>query len=150
LGELIDSSVFIAAERGDPPLQAALALKRPYEDCFLSAVTVGELLHGVYRAKDQITRNRREAWVEGILGEIPVLPYDEKPRRHPAEPTRSSVWWRRRRIWARSWTPGLRRVWPGWSRTGSNRIKGVGPNATQRSGPESCRPTYAAGYQSES
>jgi predicted nucleic acid-binding protein len=78
---LIDSSVFIAAERGDPPLQAALALMRPYEDCFLSAVTVGEVLHGVYRAKDQATRNRREAWVEGILGEIPVLPYDERVAR---------------------------------------------------------------------
>jgi predicted nucleic acid-binding protein len=48
LGELIDSSVFIAAERGDAPIQVALALKRPYEDSFLSVVTVGELLHGVY------------------------------------------------------------------------------------------------------
>jgi tRNA(fMet)-specific endonuclease VapC len=78
---LIDSSVFVAAERGDAPLQVAFALKRPYEDSFLSVVTVGELLHGVYRAKDQATRNRREAWVEGILGEIPVLPYDERVAR---------------------------------------------------------------------
>ena len=81
MGELIDSSVFIAAERGDAPIQVALALKRPYEDSFLSVVTVGELLHGVYRAKDQVTRNRREAWVEGILGEIPVLAYDERVAR---------------------------------------------------------------------
>lgn len=37
--------------------------------------------HGVYHAKDPVTRNRREAWVEGILGEIPVLPYDERVAR---------------------------------------------------------------------
>jgi len=47
----------------------------------LSVVTVSELLHGVYRAKDPLVRSRREAWVEGIIWEIPVLSYDEKVAR---------------------------------------------------------------------
>jgi tRNA(fMet)-specific endonuclease VapC len=81
LGSLIDSSIFIAAERGEPALRAALALLAPDEgDFFISAVTVFELLHGVHRAMPE-KRAAREAYVENALQTFPILPFDEAAAR---------------------------------------------------------------------
>jgi tRNA(fMet)-specific endonuclease VapC len=77
LGTLIDSSIFIAAERGDAPLRSALALLDPFEDCFISVVTVFELLHGVYRADTPARRSAREAHAERFIQAIPIIPFDE-------------------------------------------------------------------------
>jgi tRNA(fMet)-specific endonuclease VapC len=78
---LIDSSIFIAAERGDPALRSALALLVPEDgDIFVSAVTVFELLHGVHRATSE-KRAAREAYVENALQTFPILAFDEPAAR---------------------------------------------------------------------
>jgi predicted nucleic acid-binding protein len=81
LGSLIDSSIFIAAERGDAGVKAALAQLTPSEgDFYISAVTVFELLHGVHRASPE-KRPTREAYVENALQTFPVLAFDEPAAR---------------------------------------------------------------------
>jgi tRNA(fMet)-specific endonuclease VapC len=71
MGILIDSSVFIAYERGALNLGRLLGLED--EPVAISAVTVSELLHGVYRAEDTRRRERRQRFVEGILSRFPVV-----------------------------------------------------------------------------
>lgn len=81
MGSLIDSSIFIAAERGDPALRSALAvLPQDGGDLFISAVTVFELLHGVHRASTE-KRAAREAFVENALQTFPILAFDEPAAR---------------------------------------------------------------------
>jgi predicted nucleic acid-binding protein len=81
LGSLIDTSIFIAAERGDPALRSTLAALVPEEgDLFISAVTVFELLHGVHRATPE-KRSAREAYVENVLQTFPILVFDEPAAR---------------------------------------------------------------------
>jgi len=75
MGALIDSSVLIAGERGQLDLEALLA-GHSEEDFAISAVTASELLHGVHRARTPAQRNRREAFVEGLLARLPVIPFD--------------------------------------------------------------------------
>ena len=75
MGTLIDSSVLIAAERGQLDLEPLLA-RYAGEDFAISAVTASELLHGVHRARTPAQRSRREAFVEGLLAKLPVSPFD--------------------------------------------------------------------------
>jgi tRNA(fMet)-specific endonuclease VapC len=58
---LLDTAVLFAA-LGDSP--GALA-----------AVTASELLHGVERARDAVVQVRRSAFVEGVLENVPVIPF---------------------------------------------------------------------------
>ena len=76
MGVVIDSSVFIAAERGRFDLGAILA-ERAGERTAISAVTASELLHGVHRAAPAAVKNRSEAFVERLLQAIEILPFDE-------------------------------------------------------------------------
>lgn len=75
MGALIDSSILIAAERGEIELLEAMA---GYEeqDVAISVITASELLHGVHRARGQATNGRRETWVESLLASLPVLAFD--------------------------------------------------------------------------
>ncbi len=75
MGALIDSSILIAAERGDLNLPAFLARYRD-EDIAISSITASELLHGVHRAKTSRQRHRRQAFVEGLLAQLPVIAFD--------------------------------------------------------------------------
>ncbi len=75
MATLIDSSVLIAAERGDLALDA-FTNRYAEEDVAISAVTASELLHGVYRAKMAGQRHRRQAFVEGLLAQLPVIAFD--------------------------------------------------------------------------
>jgi len=75
MATLIDSSVLIAAERGDLPLDA-LSARYAEEDVAISAVTASELLHGVHRARTASQRHRRQAFIEGLLAQLPVIAYD--------------------------------------------------------------------------
>jgi predicted nucleic acid-binding protein len=79
LGTLIDSSIFIAAERGDIALRSALTLLDPFQDYFISAVTVFELLHGVHRADTPVRRATREAHSERFIKAIPIIPSTREP-----------------------------------------------------------------------
>ena len=74
MGKVIDSSVLIAAERGHLDLRTALADHRD-ETFSISAVTASELLHGVHRVA-RAKRATTEAFVEGLLQQLPVLPFD--------------------------------------------------------------------------
>lgn len=88
MGSLIDSSVFIAAERGDTGPRTALALLDPVSgDYFISVVTVFELLHGVHRATPT-KRASREAYVRNALQTFPILVFDEAAARIFAAPMR--------------------------------------------------------------
>jgi predicted nucleic acid-binding protein len=75
MGILIDASVLIDHERGRIDLGEKVR-GREDEPFFLSIVTASELLHGVHRAKDRGIRARRSAFVEGILGNLPLLPIE--------------------------------------------------------------------------
>ena len=75
MAALIDSSVLIAVERGD--LSAEVISTRYAEtDVAMSAVTASELLHGVHRAGTPGQRHRRQAFVEGLLAQFPVVGFD--------------------------------------------------------------------------
>ena len=75
MATLIDSSVLIAAERGDLALDAFSA-RYAEEDIAISAVTASELLHGVHRARTAAQRHRRQAFVEGLPAQLPVIAFD--------------------------------------------------------------------------
>jgi len=72
---LIDSSVFIAGERGQIELADLLA-SLGGESLALSAVTASELLYGLHRSRTIAQRERRNDYVEAILAQITVLAFD--------------------------------------------------------------------------
>lgn len=74
MGKLIDTSVLIAGERGQLDLRRAFADHRD-EPFALSAVTASELLHGIERLGVR-RRAAPQAFVEGLLRAVPVLPFD--------------------------------------------------------------------------
>lgn len=67
MGVLLDTSLLIHYERGRRNLPAE-------EDLAIAAITASELLHGVHRA-DAAHRPAREAFVEGVLASVPVIPF---------------------------------------------------------------------------
>jgi predicted nucleic acid-binding protein len=75
MATLIDSSVLIAMERGDLAGDAITA-RYAGEDVAISAVTASELLHGVHRARTPGQRHRRQAFIEGLLAQLPVIAFD--------------------------------------------------------------------------
>ncbi|HLW69019.1 MAG TPA: PIN domain-containing protein [Candidatus Binataceae bacterium] len=75
MATLIDSSVLIAAERGQLLFDEILA-RYAEDDVAISAVTASELLHGLYRARTAAQRQRRQAFVEGLLAQLPVIAFD--------------------------------------------------------------------------
>jgi predicted nucleic acid-binding protein len=75
MGTLIDSSVLIAAERGNLEVREKLA-GYPDEPVALAAISASELLHGVHRAASANQRTRRQAFVEQLLSAIPVISFD--------------------------------------------------------------------------
>lgn len=75
MAAIIDSSVIIAAERGQLDL-AQLLRDHGGETIAIAAITASELLHGVHRAARPAQRIRREAFVEHVLTALPVVPFD--------------------------------------------------------------------------
>jgi tRNA(fMet)-specific endonuclease VapC len=75
MAQLVDSSVFIALERQGATL-ATLVASIPDDLIALASVTASELLAGVYRAETEVRRLQREAFVEAILAQVPVLPFN--------------------------------------------------------------------------
>jgi predicted nucleic acid-binding protein len=71
---LIDTSIFIAVERGQ--LQWEQIQQENLDATALAAITASELLHGVHRARTQADRTKREAFVERILAGMPILSFD--------------------------------------------------------------------------
>lgn len=75
MAALIDSSVFIAGERGRIDL-AELVAELGDEPLALSAVTASELLYGLHRARTTEQRNRRNAYLEAIFARMTVIAFD--------------------------------------------------------------------------
>ena len=75
MATLIDSSVLIAAERGQLDF-GNISARCAEEDVAISAVTASELLHGVHRARTATQRHRRQAFVEGLMAQLPVIAFD--------------------------------------------------------------------------
>jgi tRNA(fMet)-specific endonuclease VapC len=72
---LLDASILIEHERGRLNLDDQVRGRRD-EGVFLSVITASELLHGVHRALDEVTRGRRAAWAEAVIARFPVLSLD--------------------------------------------------------------------------
>jgi tRNA(fMet)-specific endonuclease VapC len=75
MATLIDTSVLIAAERGNLDLNKLL-IDQTDEEVAIAAITASEMLHGVHRATRKGHRAKREAFVERLLEYLPVLPFD--------------------------------------------------------------------------
>ena len=77
MGVILDSSILIAGERRKDSVAAIL--ERVQAACgqtpaALSTVTAVELTHGIYRAKADTDRLRRQAFVEEIFRIVAVYP----------------------------------------------------------------------------
>jgi tRNA(fMet)-specific endonuclease VapC len=75
MGTLIDTSSLIAAERGDLDLDRVMA-EGGDDEVAIAAVTASELLHGVHRLKGGLKQARAERFVEQLLEQLPVMPFD--------------------------------------------------------------------------
>ena len=74
MGILIDSSVLIAAERGDLALDAVLA--RSGDDALgVAAIAVAEVLYGVHRLGG-LRRMRAQQFADRWLSVLPVVAFD--------------------------------------------------------------------------
>ena len=77
LGIVLDSSVLIAAERRNlTPAQVVKNVVATVGDVpiILSALTVAEIGHGIYRANTSEIRGSRRAFLDELLATIPTQP----------------------------------------------------------------------------
>lgn len=77
MGILIDSTVFIEAERRGLSARQALkeiALRFPGEETAISVITLAELAHGVARADTAPREARRRLFLEELMGAVPLMP----------------------------------------------------------------------------
>jgi tRNA(fMet)-specific endonuclease VapC len=82
VGVVLDTSLLVAAERGDVNMPALLE-RLGQEPVAIAAITAAELLFGVARATSAARRTRRGACVEGLLAVVPTIPFGLlEARRH--------------------------------------------------------------------
>lgn len=77
LGVVLDSSTIITAERRKlpvPQLIEAIQAAHGEIELSLSPVTLAELVHGIYRAKNPEASRRRRAYIEELADLVPVHP----------------------------------------------------------------------------
>jgi|CZKS01.1.fsa_nt_gi predicted nucleic acid-binding protein len=77
MGLILDSSVAIAAERRHLPVEDMLSAIRERtgpDEIALSVVSVMELEHGIWRAKEPAQAKRRRQFLEDLIDNIPVYP----------------------------------------------------------------------------
>jgi tRNA(fMet)-specific endonuclease VapC len=74
VGLILDTTEFIAAERGKLSLADALIFYPPAEPLAISVVTVSELQHGVRRAQTPQQLERRKAMLDDALAICKVMP----------------------------------------------------------------------------
>lgn len=80
MARLIDTSALITLERRKLSLDAVNRIV-PAESGAIASITASELLAGVHQAEPSERRDRREAFVETVLGILPVLPFDLRAAR---------------------------------------------------------------------
>jgi predicted nucleic acid-binding protein len=77
MGLILDTSILIASERRGESIEDILRQVRTSQgdvDVALSAVSVVELTHGIYRAKSEAQRKRRRGFPEGVYQSLIVHP----------------------------------------------------------------------------
>jgi predicted nucleic acid-binding protein len=79
MGLMLDTNVFIHAERSGGPL--GFSRWEHYGDVYVSAITASELLVGVHYAESDGQRTRRSAFVEAVLARVPVLSFETEEAR---------------------------------------------------------------------
>ncbi|MBF0288762.1 MAG: type II toxin-antitoxin system VapC family toxin [SAR324 cluster bacterium] len=79
MGLMLDTNVFIFSERSGTPID--FSQWKEHGDVYMSSITVSELLVGVHYAHNEAKRARRSAFVEFILGKVPVLAFDREVAR---------------------------------------------------------------------
>jgi tRNA(fMet)-specific endonuclease VapC len=80
LGLVLDSSVLIAAERRNrTAAQAVEGVQQTVGEIpiVLSAMTVAEIGHGIYRANTPDLRDRRRAFLDELKATLPIQPITE-------------------------------------------------------------------------
>ena len=92
MGLLIDTNVFIAAERSRKggtlaALLGQIPKERGAEDALISVITASELELGIYRANNEQRRERRRAFVEAIFAQFSAAPIDMRVARCHAQLT---------------------------------------------------------------
>jgi predicted nucleic acid-binding protein len=75
MGLILDSSLFIAEERGRFDMPRFLK-QFPNEQPAIASITASELLHGVERADTQARKQKRSSYVEQVLSRLLILPFD--------------------------------------------------------------------------
>ena len=77
MGLILDTSILIASERRGEPIEDILRYTRAVHgevEVALSAISVVELTHGIYRAKSDADRERRRVFAAGVLHDFVVHP----------------------------------------------------------------------------
>jgi predicted nucleic acid-binding protein len=77
VGLIIDSSVIIAGERRGHNVRQILEQLRAIGsevDLGLSVITIVELTHRIYRARETKLEHRRQAFVDELARDVPVYP----------------------------------------------------------------------------
>jgi predicted nucleic acid-binding protein len=77
LGVVLDSSTVITAERRKLPVSQlieAIQTAHGEVEVSLSPVTVAELVHVIYRAKNSEAGRRRRAYIEELVDLVPIHP----------------------------------------------------------------------------
>ena len=75
MGVIFDTSILIALERED--LDPQHLIEGQEDEVFgLSVITASELLHGVHRADTSKRRLKRSAYVERVLEDFTIFPFD--------------------------------------------------------------------------
>lgn len=77
MGLILDTSILIASERRGESIEDILRYVRTSHgevDIALSAVSVVELTHEIYRAKTEVQRERRCVFAEGVFQDLIVHP----------------------------------------------------------------------------
>jgi predicted nucleic acid-binding protein len=72
---LIDSSVIIDAQRGRLDLKE-VAARSPDATLAIAAIAASELLLGLHLLRDGGKKARAEAFVEAVLADLPIVPFD--------------------------------------------------------------------------
>ena len=80
MGIVLDSNIIIKMERERGSIEA-LCPRDSDREYYVSVISASELLYGVHRAKNASLRQLRSAFVEAILGRLPILEIDFKVAR---------------------------------------------------------------------
>jgi predicted nucleic acid-binding protein len=77
MGLILDTSILIASERRGEGVEDVLyRAQAAYgeADVALSAISIIELTHGIYRARSEVDRTRRRIFAEGVFEDLVVHP----------------------------------------------------------------------------